>query len=69
VTAKTTYAYAGGTTGGTPISVTDALSNATTVKTATAGGRPKKVLDQNSVVTTFAYAAVRNWPTEPASRI
>ena len=40
VTAKTTYAYAGGTTGGTLISITDALSHVTNVKTATAGGRP-----------------------------
>jgi YD repeat-containing protein len=63
VTAKTTYAYAGGTTGGTLISVTDALSHVTTVKTATAGGRPLKVKDPNSVLTTWAYAAVREWPT------
>lgn len=63
VTAKTTYGYTGGTTGGTLISVTDALSHATTVKTATAGGRPLKVKDANSVLTTWAYAAVREWPT------
>jgi RHS repeat-associated protein len=63
VTAKTTYGYAGGTTGGTLISVTDALSHVTNIKTATAGGRPLKVKDPNSVLTTWAYAAVREWPT------
>jgi RHS repeat-associated protein len=63
VTAKTTYTYDGGTTGGTLISTTDALSHVTTVKTATAGGRPKKVLDPNSVLTTYAWTTIRNWPS------
>ncbi len=52
-----------GRTGGTLISVTDALSHVTNVKTATAGGRPLKVKDPNSVLTTWAYTAVREWPT------
>jgi RHS repeat-associated protein len=59
VTAKTTYAY----TGGTLTSITDALSHVWNIKTATAGGRPKKVLDPNSVLTTYAYKTVREWPT------
>lgn len=60
VTAKTTYAYAGGTTGGTLISVTDALSHVTTINTATGGGRPKKITDPNSVHTTLSWT-LRNW--------
>jgi YD repeat-containing protein len=60
VTAKTTYAYAGGTSGGTLLSVTDALGHVTTVNTATGGGRPKKITDPNSVHTTLAWTP-RNW--------
>lgn len=62
LTAKTTYAYAGGTTGGTLISITDALSHVTTINTATGGGLPKKWTDPNSVHRTIAYNN-RNWPT------
>jgi YD repeat-containing protein len=60
VTAKTTYAYAGGTTGGTLLSITDALSHVTNVKTATGGGRPKKITDQNGIQTTLSWT-LRNW--------
>jgi len=60
VTAKTTYGYAGGTTGGTLISITDALSHVTTINTATGGGRPKKITDPNSVQTTLSWSP-RNW--------
>jgi RHS repeat-associated protein len=59
VTAKTTFAY----TGGTLTSITDALSHVTTVNNATAGGRWTKITDPNSVQTTFAYKTVREWPT------
>ncbi len=62
VTAKTTYAYAGGTTGGTLVKITDALSHATNIKTATGGGYPKKITDQNGILTTIAYSP-RLWPT------
>ena len=62
VTAKTTYGYAGGTTGGTLVKITDALSHATNIKTATGGSYPKKITDQNGILTTRAYS-VRMWPT------
>lgn len=58
VTAKTTYAY----TGGTLTSITDALSHVTTINTATSGGYPTKITDQNSIVTTLAYSP-RLWFT------
>jgi YD repeat-containing protein len=60
LTAITTYGYAGGTTGGTLISITDALSHVTTINTATGGGRPEKVTDPNSVHTTLSWTP-RNW--------
>ena len=56
VTAKTTYAY----TGGTLTSITDALSHVWTVNNATAGGRPTKISDPNSVQTTFTYKPSAN---------
>ena len=56
VTAKTTYAY----TGGTLTSITDALSHVWTVNNATAGGRPTKITDPNSVQTNFAYRPSAN---------
>ena len=59
VTAKTTFAY----TGGTLTSKTDALSHVWTVNNATAGGRPTKISDPNSVQTKFTYKTVREWPT------
>jgi YD repeat-containing protein len=59
VTAKTTFGYAGGTL----TSITDALLHVWTVNTATAGGRPTKWTDPNSVQTTIAYSTVREWPT------
>ena len=59
VTAKTTFAY----TGGTLTSITDALSHVWTVNNATAGGRPTKISDPNSVQTKFTYKTVREWPT------
>ena len=59
VTAKTTYGY----TGGTLTSITDALSHVWTVNTATAGGRPTKITDPNSVQTQFTDATIREWPT------
>ena len=59
VTAKTTFAY----TGGTLTSMTDALSHVWTVNNATAGGRPTKISDPNSVQTKFTYKTVREWPT------
>ncbi len=52
VTAKTTYGYS---SDGALTSVTDALSNATTVTTHTGGGRPLTVQDPNSVVTALTY--------------
>jgi YD repeat-containing protein len=61
VTAKTTYAYGAN---GTLVSATDAAGNVSQVKTATPGGRPIKVLDQNSILTTTAYKAIREWPTQ-----
>jgi YD repeat-containing protein len=60
VTAKTTYAYTGGTYGSTLISITDALGHVTTINTATGGGRPKKITDPNSVHTTLSWTP-RNW--------
>ena len=60
VTAKTTYGYAGGTTGGTLVSITDALSHVTNIKTATGGGRPQKITDQNGILTTLSWTP-RNW--------
>ena len=59
VTAKTTYAY----TGGTQTSITDALSHVWTVNNATAGGRWTKITDPNSVQTKRTYATIREWPT------
>ena len=56
MTAKTTYAY----TGGTLASITDALSHVTTITQATGGGRPKKIRDPNSVFTTLSWTP-RNW--------
>jgi RHS repeat-associated protein len=55
VTAKTTYTYAGGTSGGTLISIKDAVGNTTTVTQATGGGYPKKTRDPNSVFTTLSW--------------
>jgi hypothetical protein len=51
VTAKTTFAY----TGGTLTSVTDALSHITSVVSYQSGGLPLKVYDPNGVPTTLAY--------------
>jgi RHS repeat-associated protein len=53
VTAKTTYAY----TGGTLTSITDPLSHVTTINTYTGGGLPLTITDPNSVLTTLAYDA------------
>ena len=61
VTAKTTYGYTGGTSGGTLISITDALSHVderSTRRPAAAG--PKKITDPNSVQTTLSWTP-RNW--------
>src|SRR5262249_31981934 len=62
LTAITTYGYDGGTSGGTLISVTDALSHVTTINTATGGGLPKKITDPNGIHSTLSYNA-RNWLT------
>jgi YD repeat-containing protein len=60
LTAKTTYGYTGGTSGGLLVSITDALSHVTNIKTATGGFYPKKIKDQNSVLTTLSWTP-RNW--------
>jgi RHS repeat-associated protein len=60
LTATTTYGYAGGTTGGTLVSITDALSHVTTINTATGGGLPTKITDPNSLHTTLSWTT-RNW--------
>jgi YD repeat-containing protein len=58
VTAKTTYTYSGGT----QITVTDALSHVTTVTEAQGGGLATKIRDPNGIFTTRAYNN-RNWLT------
>jgi len=62
LTAKTTYGYAGGTSGGTLISITDALSHVTTINTATGGGLPEKWTDPNGFHHSRSYNT-RNWLT------
>jgi RHS repeat-associated protein len=52
VVAKTTNTYA---TDGALTSITDALSNATSITSHTSGGRPLTIVDPNSVTTTIAY--------------
>ena len=48
------------TSGGLLVSITDALSHVTNIKTATGGFYPKKIKDQNSVLTTLSWTP-RNW--------
>jgi RHS repeat-associated protein len=60
LTAKTTYTYAGGTSGGTMIKITDPKSLVTTITNATGGGRPTKIKDPNAVLTTLSWTP-RNW--------
>src|SRR3954451_23188657 len=63
LTAKTSYGYAGGTTGGTLLSITGPIPSpamVTTINTATGGGRPKKITDPNGILTTLSWTP-RNW--------
>ena len=53
VTVKTTYTY----TSGALASITDPLSNVTTINTANGTGQPTKITDANSVETDLAYDA------------
>jgi RHS repeat-associated protein len=58
VTAKTSWAY----NGGTLVTITDALSHVTTITEAQGGGLPTKIRDPNGIFTTLAYNN-RNWLT------
>ena len=56
LTVTTTYGY----TGGVLTSISNPLSQATTISAYTTGGRPQTVTDPNGVVTTMTYSP-RNW--------
>lgn len=52
LTQETQFTY----TGGILTSITNALSQVTTINTYTAGGQPTEITDPNGVITTYTYA-------------
>ena len=62
VTAKTTYGYTGGTRAAPVPSPTRFRTSRTSRRRRRADAR-RRCKDPNSVLTTFAYSTVREWPT------